>query len=279
MIIPANTSASGLDIFLRFNNILTDPLLISYVIKEPAGSTIGSDVGTKISTGHYDARKTVIPSGFSITEPWVITWTFTSPNNVTSSVKEEFCVHEIAAPIDVDDIIELVKLDLGLTTEFTQAQYETFVSKAITRINRRIRLTGTSDALSFNTTTGAITPTPNDSIFDLVLLQTECLIVKRVVRDVVGRGIRVKDGETEIDTTARFSGDREAVKDVCEELDDAIKDYLASGGDTSSRYADVIWYGNSRIIGTMDHDGQGSGRRRGFASTFEDPHTTGSVGR
>lgn len=274
-IIPVLTPASGLDIFLRYNGVLTDPLSISYQIFEPLGTGVGSGVGFKREVGHYDARNTTIPSGYDITQSWTITWTFTSPAGVTSQASENFTVVDSLSPSfdNVQDIKEQTKLDLGLTTEFTDAQLTVFIQKAINRINRRLELTGTSLELSFDSGTGTITPIPNATILDFLVMQTECLIIKRDRRVAVGKGIRVKDGETEIDTTASFAGFNDAVRDICDELDQAVKDYLAKKDEEKildvSDAGEIVWYGNSSIRAAMTHNNQGSGRIRSFISPLE----------
>ena len=119
-IVAQGVAASGLDVFIRFQGALTDPIAgPTYVIKEPGGTTVGTGSGFKRTTGHFDARATVIPSGFSIVDEWKITWTATSPASVTSSTTECFSV---VASLDfafnnLQNITDLVKLDLGLSDE------------------------------------------------------------------------------------------------------------------------------------------------------------------
>jgi len=277
-IVAQGQAASGLDIFIRFQGALTDPIAgPTYVIKEPGGTTVGTGSGFKRSTGIYDARATVIPSGFSITEEWKVTWTATSPASVTSSSTQCFSV---VASLDfafnnLQNITDLVKLDLGLSdTDFTDVQFQQFTQKAVNRINRRLCLTGTSKQLSFDEGTGTITPTPNATIFDFLIMQIECFIVRNLRKVAVGKGIRVRDGETEIDTTAGFGGFKDQVTDICGELEMAVTDHLkredqAEFSSVTSKYADVIWYGSSRVCEDLDHDGQNSGHRRCIISPFE----------
>lgn len=263
-IIAVNQAASGLDIYLRFNGVLTDPTSITYEIKEPGDTVVGSDNGYKRSVGHYDARSTTIPSGYSITSPWTITWTYISPGGVTSSSAEEFTVTSSmeAAFTNIDNIIDIIKIDMGLTTEYTDSQYETLISKALRRLNRKI---GTS--LSISQTTGTIDPSPTDTILDLIILQTECLIAKNRRGQAVSKGIRVRDGDSSIDTTASFSGHESVVRDYCDELDKAIDDYRAIS-DGAATYGDIVWYGNSPVTEELDHDGE-SYNDRDWTSPFD----------
>ena len=274
--LAVNTIASGLDIFLRFQGVLTDPTSITYQITEPASTVVGSGSGFKRSTGHYDARNSTIPSGFSIASAWTITWTFTSPAGVTSTASEDFSVSTslVASFDNIQDVKDQVKLDLGLTTEFTDAQLTTFVVKAINRLNRRLELTGTSSELSFDTGTGTISPSPNSTMQDFLVMQTECLLMKRDRRVAIGKGIRVKDGETEIDTTASFAGWNDSVEDICGELDEAVEKFLDDEDktvyQTAFNDAKNIWYGNTNICEDLLHNGQGDGRTRCEVSPFEE---------
>lgn len=275
-IIAVNTIPSGLDLFTYYQGLLTDASSISFVIKEPAATTVASGAGFKRSTGHYDARNAgAIPSGYSIASAWSIVWTVTSPAGVTTTATEEFTVvSSMTSSFDnIQDVKDQVKLDLGLTTEFTDSQLTTFVIKAINRLNRRLELTGTSSELSFDAGTGTISPSPNSTMQDFIVMQTECLIIKRDRRVAIGKGIRVKDGETEIDTTASFGGWNDAVNDICEELNDAIEEFKEET-DKDIYYAaydsaENIWYGTRRICEDLDHAGQGDGHTRCTTSPYD----------
>lgn len=270
MLIPVGLPASGLDIFLRFQGVLTDPLSISYDIIEPALTTVASGVGFKRSTGHYDARNSVIPSGFSISEAWTITWTFTSPVGVTSSLSENFTVVAALVPSfdNLTNIKNDIKTDLGITTEFTDTELTTFIQKALNRLNRRLNYVGTSQELSFDSGLGVILPTPSTALLDLITLQSECLIASRSRVSAVAKGIRVRDGDSEIDTTASFGGHNAIVRELCEELTLGINQFLYNQAGVA-QHAKVSWYGNRRIEADMDHDGQGTGRTRDFTSPFD----------
>lgn len=255
-LVAQNTAASGLDVTLKFQGQLFDPVSPSepsYVITEPLGTVVGSGVGFKRSTGIYDARGTVIPSGFDLTQAWKIAWTATSPVGVPATKCEEFSVvGSLSFDFSkIDDIVSLVKLDLNLTNEFIEDQYRLFVTKALNRLNRCLCFTGTANELSLDTTTGAITPAPNSEIQDFIVMQVECLIVKRDNKIAIGRGIRVRDGETEIDTTAGFGGFRDFLQSVCGELDDACQRFLKKQDE--SQWADATICGAQNIwLGTMN---------------------------
>jgi hypothetical protein len=280
MIIQVLTAASGLDIFLRdqATGQLADPTDIDYQIRIPDGTPVESGAGFRRSVGHYDARNSIIPSGYDITEPWSIKWTFTSAAGVTSTATEEFTVVSELSPSfsNIQGLVDFVKLDLGLSdTDFTQAELEGFIEKALNRLNRKLKWTGTSNELSINSSTGLIEPTPNSSTTDLIIMQTECIMVKQLSRIAVGRGIRIRDGDTEIDTSVKFAGFGRIVDDYCNELNDAITNFLV--GESSSGGA-LVDYSTMRIKETMSHSGQGSGRERLRESPFEVDIDTGGRG-
>jgi hypothetical protein len=263
MSLLAGQVASGLDIKFYHNGVMTDPTAVSGAIFNSTGVPIVSGTSmTKLSTGFYNASTLTIPSGHAGAA--TISWYYTSPSAKTGTATEAFTITDDLTTSfnydngQLDDIIEDVKLDMGLTNEFTRQDYERFLNKALKRLNRKLRYTGTANALSYSSSTKNISPTPDNSIYDLILLQIECLISKERRRDAVGKGIRVKDGDTEIDTTASFGGHDAVVSDYCGELQEAIKDYLLHNVDSPADNADIIWYGSRKIEADMDHDGEGS---------------------
>ena len=279
-IIPQLTPASGLDIFLRdVNGNLTDPSTITYDIIEPGLTVVANDTsGFRRSTGHYDARNTTIPSGFDLTLPWTITWTFIF-NGVTTNASEEFTVAAglSAGFILEEDLSQQIKTDLAISaTEFTTSEINIFITKAVNRINRRLLLTGTSAQMSYNSTIGTISPALNSSLQDLIVLQTECLIAQSRNSNAVSKGIRVKDGDSEIDTTAGFAGHKDVISRLCDELDEAIKQYLYNTTGAAQN-GKMVWYGNSNVFEEMGHNGQGNQETRDFSSPFDS--NFGSVNR
>jgi hypothetical protein len=268
--IAVGTAASGLDIFLRYNGVLTDPSSLSYVMKDASSVPVDSGVGYKRSVGHYDARNTVIPSGYDTTNSWNIQWTWQFLG-VTGTLAEEFTVVSSMTPSfsNVASLIEKIELNLGLTNEYTQTQMEVFIQKALDRLNRRLNLTGTTSEMSFNDNTGTISPTPDSSLYDLIILQVECMIVKRMHRVAIGQGIKVKDGDTMIDTTSSFGGYKTLIGDVCGELSEAIEEYLLDTKMSGIRdAAELIWYGTRNVDVTMYHNGDAT-VERDYRSPFE----------
>ena len=274
----AGTSCSGLDIKLYHNNQAVNPSAITYAITEPGGHTTASGAGEQIDTGHYRvAQADTFPSGYSETANWTCTWTITSPGGSISTATETFLVVEdltTSANLDLghyNEIVESVKLDLSLgATDFTRDQYRRWIEKTIRTLNRRLKFTGdTTKQLSYSRSTNAISPSPNNDIMDLIILQMECLVGYERYREAVGKGIKVKDGDTSIDTTASFRGHEAAAKLFCEKCDEAIKDYLRTEVDSPADHGAIVWYGNRKIEADMDHDGEGSYSTKTYVSPFE----------
>lgn len=275
MNVVVGAAPSGLDIFTRFGGVLTDPLSITFNIREPGGSVLSPSgvAGFKRSTGHFDARSFgAMPSGFAV-NGWFIDWTVTSPAGVTSTASEEFVVAASMATAftNIDDITGQVKLDLSIAdSKFTAAQLETFLDKALNRLNRKLRLTGTAAELSISQTTGAVTPAPDASIQDLIVLQMECLMAQQRYSDSLAGGIRVKDGDSEIDKTSGLRANQDIVKRICDELDAAILDYLANDpSQGAGEFGELVTYDNSKVITESDHQGEGAGRLRDWSSPFD----------
>lgn len=271
-IIPVLTAASGLDIFLRDGaGNLADPTSITYDITEPGATLVADDAAPfKRSTGHYDARTTTIPSGFSTASPWTITWTWTSPGGITSSKSEEFTVSESLGGSfsDIDKITTQIKKDIALSaTELTDSDIEVFIQKALDRLNLKLNFEGTSKELSFNDSLGTINPSPSSTIRAMIVMQAECLILKRRHADAVTKGIKVRDGDSEIDTTAGFRGHGDVVGSVCDDLEVCISRFLSGQEGGAAEHGGLIWAGNSRNFEDADHDGQSS-ETRDFRSQF-----------
>lgn len=78
--------------------------------------------------------------------------------------------------------------------------------KAARRVNRKLRLTGGPCEITIDPATGdmlAPDPDENQDLYDIVLMQAECLISQREfqkeLRDASG-GVLVRDGEQTVDT-------------------------------------------------------------------------------
>lgn len=124
-----------------------------------------------------------------------------------------------------------------MAARFTDAQIIQIAQKAARRLNRRLNLRGTSNEISISNA-GEMSP-DNTDLYDLVLLQVECMILNREISDEfssggVGGGISIRDGEQSFDSK-RSGNDRVDYLDnkhgPCQELEDAIRDYLYDNAD------------------------------------------------
>ena len=157
---------------------------------------------------------------------------------------------------------ERSELDLGLeSTAYTDAQWISLLDRSVGRINRKLSLTGTDAELTLTSETYARSDAEavTGSVGDIVLLQVQCLIAKALKRSAVSKGIKVKDGDSEIDTTAGLDGHGSVADDICQELEQAIIDYKVADPDGESgaaAFGDLVTYDNSEIITDVDHNGQ-----------------------
>lgn len=145
--------------------------------------------------------------------------------------------------------VDAVKTDFSEPTDISDAKIRDILVKSIRRINTKI---GTSFA--YYVASSGISPTPTEAQGELILLQAECLLAKRRYASSVSKGIRIKDGDTSIDTTGSFSGHSDLKNDICNELNDLIVQYKQ---DTygAQDYGDVVWHGNTYT--SFDHDHAG----------------------
>jgi hypothetical protein len=112
-------------------------------------------------------------------------------------------------------------------------------------------------------------------LFNLVLLQTECMYAKRKYFDSVLKGIRVKDGDTEIDTTAGFSGYDALIGGagvgVCDELKACLEDFNKRIATDPAVWGDIIWKGNTRRSQLHTHnDTSTAGRNTEIFPDYDD---------
>ncbi len=102
--------------------------------------------------------------------------------------------------IDIGDF----PADSGRYTDFQLYQ---ILGKATRRINRELRLAGTSDELSMDASGNLVQD--DDNAADLILLQSECMILQidqnhqfngQAIGSSNGAGVFVRDGEQSLDT-------------------------------------------------------------------------------
>lgn len=124
-----------------------------------------------------------------------------------------------------------------MAARFTDAQIIQMAQKAARRLNRRLNLFGTVNEISISNA-GEMTP-DSGALYDLILLQVECMILNREISDELsgggaGGGISIRDGEQSFDSK-KTGNDRvdymNSKHGPCQELEDAIRDYLYDNSD------------------------------------------------
>jgi len=183
----------------------------------------------------------------------------------------------MAAINTASGIKERAELDLGLTdTAYTNAQWDSFTERSVSRINRKLNLEDQDGELVYTSGTYVRSDAADvsQSVSDIVLLQAECIIAKGLRRSAVSKGIRVKDGDSSIDTTAGFDGHGGVVEDICGELSQAIIDYKVQDPDSeagAAAFGELITYDNSNVRTDKSHNGDSAGERD-YTSPFDDDY-------
>ncbi len=178
---------------------------------------------------------------------------------------------------DITNMIRFIRMDIGDdgdTQTFSDTQLMTMVTKSTSRVDSDIGLglpvatsggyvqfvqaiSGSTFLASGEFTLPAIASsgTLPETLFNLVSLKTECLLAKRAHFDAAGKAIRVRDGDTEIDTSVGFAGLRDLTAGnggPCAEYTSMLKNYLkfwsAELGNDITTYAAIIWKGSTRKI-------------------------------
>lgn len=95
--------------------------------------------------------------------------------------------------------------DDGATQRLSDSQYIALFQKSARRLNRELSLAG-SDAITVDASGDLTSPTDSEGrMYDLLLLQAECLLLKRDISYELNSGVgslTVRDGEQSLDNTA-----------------------------------------------------------------------------
>ena len=176
---------------------------------------------------------------------------------------------------DITNMIRFIRLDIsddGSTQTFTDTQLVTMINKSTIRVDSDLAF-GLMQAQSggfirfdqassgstflpsgiFQLPQGAFSGGVPDALFNLIVLKSECLLAKRSQFDAAGKAIRVRDGDTEIDTSVGFGGLKDLTEGAggpCAEYKEALAGYLKwlqdqVGGDITD-FAAIIWKGSVR---------------------------------
>lgn len=167
-------------------------------------------------------------------------------------------------------LISELSTDTGITDE---EALRSFLQKAIIRLDGRLALITDTTMVSTDDNCNVIVNGDYaNTLHSLLLMQAECLIAKKQHFDAVSKGIRIRSGTDEVDTTAAFGGYNDVSKDICNELKDALEDFSEFlDKAVTETYGSLIWYGNQRKYEDADHDGQyNEPRKHPFDSAFDD---------
>lgn len=209
----------------------------------------------------------------------------------------------MAAGNDITNMIRFIRMDIGddgSTQTYTDTQLMTMVNKTTLRVDAAIAscLTGKGgtavsggfvqfeQGLSGSThlpsgrfllPSGSFEGSLSDPLFNLILLKTECMLAKRAHFDAAGKAIRVRDGDTEIDTSVSFAGLSSLVNDPngpCAEFEQFLQGYCSflfrsTEGDVT-KYASLIWVGNTRKVERHSQAGPDGTTRTEFLGSFQD---------
>lgn len=210
---------------------------------------------------------------------------------------------------DITNIIRFIRMDIGddgSTQTYTDTQLITVVSKATLRVDYDLgvglsqatsggylqfnqSLSGSSTSVFlpsglFSVPSGIVTVTIPNQLFNLVLLKSECILAKRSHFDAAGKAIRVRDGDTEIDTSVGFVGLKDLTEGKggpCFEYDKALVGYLRwlqqeVGADVTD-FAAIIWKGSTRKVASHVEVGIDGEQKTEIMADFSD-YLDGSVG-
>ena len=160
----------------------------------------------------------------------------------------------MATSTEVREDIRSAIGDDGVTLTYTDAQLNIFIRQALNLLSTKVAI-----AITINTSTGEFSSDPGAEQAALISLQVQCLIARRDFKTAAGKGVRVKQDENEVDTSAGLTGLQSTVDgdySPCAELDRLVVLYLSSVNGGVADNAEAIWSGNSRIYEDVDHDGQ-----------------------
>ena len=205
----------------------------------------------------------------------------------------------MAAGNDITNLIRFIRMDIGddgSTQTYSDTQLITMVQKATIRVDQDIgaclSIVTSGGILRFEQATsgttflasgtfvlpvGASTSGLPDNLLNLVTLKSECLLAKRSHFDAAGKAIRVRDGDTEIDTSVGFTGLEQLTAGPggpCAEYDTALKGYCdwvdkETNGDIT-QWSAIIWKGSVRKVASHVEVGIDGEQKTEIMADFSD---------
>lgn len=197
--------------------------------------TIPSGSITNVTTGLFEITMSAVSTAGVYFDKWFWTPTSAQPEQIQQNSVLVFAVEPSGTV--TDDFITDVRADIDdeVGAKITDVSLKVLIDKSVKDVNRRLQLAGTANEILFEN--NLFTVTPGDDLWSILLLCVECKVQKRFFSGAVGKGIKVTQGRTSIDTTAAFKGHADIIGGaggVCLEFSDAITDYkldIAGVGD------------------------------------------------
>ncbi len=127
----------------------------------------------------------------------------------------------------IQPYIDTVRATLGPnSTDFTNEDLAAIVVYSANKINLKLSL---SPAIGYIPAASGFSPEPSDDIACFIVMQSNCTTAKKSSAIALGKGIRVRDGDSEIDTSVGFGGLGAFQDAICDELDELIELYRSGG--------------------------------------------------
>jgi len=138
---------------------------------------------------------------------------------------------------------------------YTDNALNIFIRSALKRLKSRV-------GLSISISNGTLSPAATEEESDLISLQVRCMIARREYVSASRKGIKIRQGDSSIDTTGTLGPYKDLSKEVCTQLEDSIKEYIVKKApefdSVTSLHAENIWHGNQHLFEEGDHAGDGS---------------------
>lgn len=177
----------------------------------------------------------------------------------------------------IDQIRAVIGDDDPVNERFTDDQINSLINVACNRLQ------AAAATFLISISDGELSKVPTPTEYALLVMQVQCILANRDLNSAIRKGVRVKQDENEVDTSAGLSAFIQAVTGkggICDQLKDAIKDYITNGdtdGSAAAQYGENIWSGNRNVYDDVTHNGQFS-ERKNFPRGFDNIDREGETG-
>ena len=154
-----------------------------------------------------------------------------------------------------EELSVLIGDDNPTNEKYTDHALNIFIRSALNRLKSRV-------GLAISISNGTLVPAASQEESDLILLQVRCMIARREYVSASRKGIKIRQGDSSIDTTSVLTPYKDLSKEVCTQLEESIIEYITKKipefDSVTSLYAENIWHGTQHLYETGDHAGDGS---------------------